>query len=207
MKILFIVLLVFIGGSAWAENWIQKDNVKSSIPEHGPTSSKALCEQIHGPSCFDKTGKDVRRWKIGLIDDLTQPKYRIGADSSQPCTDEDSCQPLYEALDCSSYQSLGDYPPYPVKVAELTEVYCAEPYAYKQIDAWVPDDDGATEADRVDGEKSQEVTDRKAKVGPRFNALKLCAVNADSLTNSQLRICFRKMIKEVLSPRLPLSEL
>lgn len=155
IKIILILVFCF---PAFAQrgNWVAETQIKDeAAPNY---REKSVCQALSGAECFERSGKDLRRWMKGQVDDLARPKYQ--KKDSQSCIDEATCQPLFAALDCTQYQSMAgpdgpdQYKPFAVKLADLTEVYCAEPYAYEQMDDLIPDSAGIIAADAEDATKA-----------------------------------------------------
>ncbi len=191
-----IILILMFTVNANAENWfpVGKLGAKTTYVR------KAQCESTEGQRCFDISGKDMRRFKKGLVNNLDRPKHQPM--DPVPCTDAESCQPLLEAIDCSAHGEGA----YGMIKIDFSQVHCAVPNGFMKKDGLVPDPDGIESADTADALKASDAIKRKDKQDTRNIKLSSCA-KMDTMTMAQLISCTRANSRELRKHSLLESEL
>jgi len=91
MKYLLLTTL-FFSFSSFA-NWVKESEVKAPKTIWSK-KSRCLTTAAQGKNCFDISGKDIRHWKVGPVDDLNSPILRAAEDSpiKLNCDDFDDCR-------------------------------------------------------------------------------------------------------------------
>lgn len=202
MKTLILIILLF-SINVWAVQNYFPVGKPGSITTYTKLSK---CKSIENPAlialhtCFEITGKDLRKWKVDLIDNPESPKYNKRG--MLPCTDLASCQPLYDALDCSIY----DPGSFKVMIMGYTEVYCAEPNGFNQMGSMVSNPDGIIAADKEDNDAITDRANRKTKQNVRNTSLETCA-KMTSMTKLESDACIIAIAKELRKGNLLESEL
>lgn len=219
MKLLIIILFL-IPSCCFAGNWIAKSNLKSSAPDAGPITTKSKCELTHSDICFDKTGKDMRRYKAGFVDDLNDPNFRPVEDSPVKidCNDFDDCSS--RALDpvnvCDADASgpkWDDFANWPgvTGVTGPWFIWCQKTDGtFKQLDALVADTAGSTQADTDDAQLASDNALRATKAGERATGADACviAVNAGGvLANPDIQNCINVLVKQLFENRIAPADL
>jgi len=132
MKFLFLFIMLFSFSSFSAEpSWVCKDEIiAKSIDKAWGKNFKAQCDQACSSVCYDISGKDIRKVKMGMVNSKTVAYSKRDVLS---CSDEETCLAAMQSLDCSGYAS-GSFPMF---AEALDEAYCAEPNGFIQIEAIV----------------------------------------------------------------------
>lgn len=204
----FIMVLPTVSGATDYYISVNKTNAAYRLLEK--------CKAVESSDCLVPK-KDMRHWKVGQVDNPKSIAY-VKQDAA-PCSDLESCQPLYEALDCSGYAEDS----FAVMLMDYSEVYCAEPSGFNQMTGWVVDDAGSAAADAADAQKTADEGVRSSMKADRDTKLKQCVrvglkgisdLDPGTATTSQLAnrqnkliACFVELMKEVVSPRLDPADL
>lgn len=193
MNNILIFIFCFFAMSSYSfafGNFVGKSKVKNSNIAY---SQQSQCESAESEICLDISGKDMRRYKAGLVDDLSKPKF-IKKDISV-CTDRASCTPLLAALDCSVH-AAGSFP---VMVEDFSEVYCAEPNGFEQKDVLIADAAGIVAADIADLQSASDKVLRESKKLSRSVELGQCVQDSKgTMTPVQQTFCIAALIRELL---------
>jgi len=200
MKLILIFTLLF-SMNAMAGNWVAKDAFKTSDTSW---SAKNRCEQVTAKECIDRTGKDTRKWKLGLVDDLERQKF--SKEDLISCSDLSDCQTKQATLDCSVHGEGS----FSVINEDFDETYCAKPDGFFQKDGLVADAAGTTAADSADVTKAAEQSTRETKHGQRITDAATCvsAVNGGGVLNTvQLTQCVNVLVKQVFELTILVSDL
>lgn len=221
--ILVCVTFLFCVTSQAAQNWfpVGKENANTVW------TSKARCEAQEGQECYEVTGKDLRRWKVGQVDDLTKPNFRPVKDSPvlQSCENFIDCQRKAKDPNADKDQSdrlclsdgsaekwdeLANWP-------DLTGIdgpwfiWCEKhDGTYQQKAALVPDLDGIAAADAEDAQKAADKVARAQARTGRATAAQGCvdAVNGGgNLAQTQIKDCIEILVKEVYESQLSTDDL
>lgn len=176
-------------GKAGAEKWYK---------------SKAQCESSEGQSCYDITGKDVRRWKVGFL----QPEILRTAD----CDDATDCQAKLDA-DPSEFSCLEGTPVYDDKANWPGLDFSPRPatgwFLWCQIEGLVPDPAGIAAADTEDAAIAAERANRAAARAAREVALDDCVqvTKSGTLTLPEASACIRALVRELRGQAVPVDDL
>lgn len=198
MKFLILILCIFCL-NATAENWHVIGSKKTFMRKPDCVSSKQI-----GQVCVEISGKDMRRFKLGQVDDLDSPKHTKA--DAEPCSDFDSCQPLFVALDCSVHPDGS----FRVMLDDFSEVYCAIPNGFNQKDGLVIDVIGSIAADVADAQLASDNALRATKAGERVTGAAVCVIAVNSggvLTNPEIQNCLNVLVKQLFESKISPSDL
>ncbi len=178
MKI--ILIITFLISFPAQANWVKRSDIQN--PQK-IWVKKSKCEQSESEVCFNIKGKDPRYYIVGLVDNLDDPTY--AKRDIQACTDIESCQLILSGKDCSAY-AVGT-----LRLINegYTEVYCAEPNGYNQMDGLV--EDAALKA-IADAEDAQKVIDESDRADRRNQ----CDADSDgpTMTLPQVTACIKVLL-------------
>ena len=216
MRLLILLFLVQgMGlGFAFAGTWVPQDVFKTSTRSW---SKKSRCELANTPKkCSDRAGQDIRRIKMGLVDDLTDPIFRAPKDSPVlvSCADFGDCSSK-SAGACSAepgaiekWDELASHPDVSGPAGPWF-IWCEIGVGFNQIDGVVIDPAGVTAADAADQKKIDDKIARDAARGPRETSLQQCVQDSKNptLTPAQSKDCIQAIVRELLGDRVDPTDL
>ncbi len=148
MKALIGLFLLFFCLESQAQfNWVCKTHIEG--PGWSSHAREAHCSASCAEGCFDVTGKDMRFWIMGEVDNLEDPTY--AKKDVIPCTDFDTCNVEFKKLNCSQYIN-GTLT---VRSINNDEVYCAVPNGFNKKPDLVKDTAAEAIAIAEDAAKAQ----------------------------------------------------
>lgn len=224
LKIIALFIFVFCFQAQALDNW--KAVGKSDTKTYLNKDAKQRCEQQEGRECFEISGKDLRRWKIGLVDDLSKPIFRAPKNSPilLDCEDFNDClskatNPDDDLLTddnvClvdnsqSKWDKLINHP----NIINLTGpwfIWCEkETGSFQQKDDIVPDIQGSIDADAEDLKKKQD-NDKRNDAGVTAETVLLqCFQNTKNLTVSPIQVkdCLNAIAMKILGLKIPIEQI
>lgn len=223
----FIVLFLLVPGFASA-NWVSETDfaaAKSGASGGGVHRLQKSClSKNQGEKCFNISGKDIRKWMIGSVDDTTKPNFRAAENSPVKidCQDFKDCR--LKALDpngdlkfddrvCLADQSsekwdeLSNWP----SVTGLNGpwfIWCQKrDGTFKKKDVLVNDPAGKAQAEAEDAANAAERVSKITKRNARLNALVTCAkTKIADFTAATQKNCLRALAREIVRNKLKAAE-
>ncbi len=228
----FIYLLIILGSiETFAGNWLSKTAInKAKLGQTGIVTYylKKTCILREAPDkCFNITNKDLRKLKLGLIDNTNSPIYR--APDLSPvllsCSDFSDCSIVAtdpnqdgnrsdrvcigESGTGEKWDVLTNWPSVTGQAGPWF-IWCEKAIGFNKKDALVVDPAGIISADTEDTLNSNRKAARKTKKTSRLLQLKSCVANTkgnSALTPLQIKRCLRSLVREVLKKQVPISDL
>ena len=219
----FLLIMIMLWPSFVFANWVKKSEVKNPVTIW---AKKNTCQSQEGEDCVSITGKDLRRWKMGQVDDLDKPNLRAAEDSpvKVDCNDFLDCR--NKALDpngdsnfddnvclidnsSARWDELANWPGI-TGVTGPWFIWCEkEDGTYQQKDVLVNDAPGSVAADAEDLDKENERVARIAAKGPREVSLQTCVQDTKNptLSPAQIKACVGALVRELLGEKVNVGDL
>lgn len=221
----FILLVTFLFSvNTQAKNWVKKSAIKNPAKVW---SLRSKCEAQESETCFNISKKDLRRFKMGLVDDLDAPNLRAVEDSpvKVDCDDFADCQTKAMGAEddgafpdrvCLAdagqerWDELANHP----GVTGVTGpwfYWCEKPDGtFQKKDALVADAAGSAAADAADAAKAAEKATRDSKRTTRRTDASACVTavkGGGNLTGPEAKNCIQVLVREVFEQHIDKDDL
>jgi hypothetical protein len=204
MRFLIGFLVLVFSVTVFAENWMSEKNILEF--KNGKDSPKLTyakrgsCESIEKTICFEFSGKDLRRHKIGY--------KAIDIEKTMNCESETHC---YDKIEKRTFICDGGLAVFDLKVnwPDLDFVDEEGYFLWCKVKALVFDSEGDAKAKQEDAKKESDKETRKNAKGTRETELQKCVQDSknETLTLKQTRNCINALVKEILGSRLEVEDL
>lgn len=197
MKLVVLILAFSFSSVVFAENWFPVGKVGSKTIY----TKESRCESVEAVSCYDITGKDIRRFKVGFL----MPTVTHTID----CASGPDCQALIDLGGQCATATYDDKANWPSLDFASENRSVTGWFIWCQIEGLIPDPSGIAAADLEDSQKASDASARDTARGVRETVLDQCVQNSVSgtMTNLQMSECIRALVRELRGDQVPIGDL